>query len=419
MAWHRLTLSNTIASILLLLILVTLFEDEDGGNNELLDATRQQRRLLPNSLGDYTDPRSTSLRGGRKALEVLATAKTSRIATATEESTTPIEELSSEVDHQLQALLVASSDTQKQAGVNIGEPFSKVKVSYVTNFAAEPKAKGSTLSLHRREMEAALLANLHNHHFDQYVVFLDGATEEANCAHFIKRMKEVYVRHSYSKLTCIASPDTQPTYYQMFQNTLHEAVTGDIIVLANADQVFDDTVSLARTLHTEVLAVLGTRGFTNKMPALTKYFYESIVGKDFLANARQRVPGEWDSDRCSVTATSTVDAWIFHRSKMKNLKEEDFQRSSTNKETMMPPHMNEMLAESESAALSALQNTFPFTYNACDRVHSWHFHLSPELEAQETEDDTGDDTGERPLLSRAHSARRRHNSPRGRTRASP
>jgi hypothetical protein len=380
MAWHRLTLSKIIASILVLFILVTLFEDGEYTYDDLRDASRQHRQLLPNSLGDYSDPRSASLRGGRKALEaeVISTAaaatttatKTSTITT--KEPTPTIEELLSEVDHELQALLEASSDTPKQADVNIDEPFSKIKVSYVTNLPAEPK--GSAFRLHRREIEAALLANIHNPHFDQFVVFLDGVSDESNCVHFIKGVKELYRRLSYSKLTCIGIPDAQPTYYQMFKNTLNEAVTGDVVVLAKPDQVFDDTVSLARTLHAETLAVLDTRGFSNKMPAITKYFYETIVGKEFLMNSKQQVPGEWVPDRCSVTTTSTVDAWIFHKRKIKYLKEEDFQRS-TNNETM-PFHMSEMGAE--SAALWAMQRSYPFTYNACDRVHSWHFHLTPE-----------------------------------------
>eukprot|EP00984_Skeletonema_dohrnii_P028300 scaffold18233_cov55-Skeletonema_dohrnii-CCMP3373.AAC.2 len=39
------------------------------------------------------------------------------------------------------------------------------KVSYVTNFWA--KVKGGEIHPHRREVEAALLANIHNPHFDQ------------------------------------------------------------------------------------------------------------------------------------------------------------------------------------------------------------------------------------------------------------
>jgi hypothetical protein len=167
-----------------------------------------------------------------------------------------------------------------------------------------------------------------------------------------------------TKVACVDIDGGQPTYYQMFQNTLHEAVTGDIIVLSNADQAFDETISLARSLNPEVLAVVGSRGFTDKMTLATKSFYETLVG---ITDVVLR-------DLCY--SKYSWDTWIFHKSKLSNLKEEDFKRPNVNNE-MMPFYMNENGAE--NAALWAVQQSYPFTslYNACDRIHSWHFHLTP------------------------------------------
>jgi hypothetical protein len=260
-----------------------------------------------------------------------------------------------------------------------GATQSKVRVSLVTSFWAEPE-DSTTTNPHRREMEAALMANIHNPHFDQVVVFLDGVSEGANCAHFLRGIIEGELGYAtmeetdpFSKVACVNSNGGQPTYYEMFQNTLHEAVTGDVVVLANADQAFDDTISLARTLNPEVLAVLGTRGFSIRMPTTIKNFYDSLVGTDYMTDLEQHGNTGWATDLCD--SKFSFDTWIFHKINIKNLKEEDFKRLNEKNE-LVPFYMNEMGAE--NAALWGVQQSYPFTlYNACDRIHSWHFHLTP------------------------------------------
>ena len=74
------------------------------------------------------------------------------------------------------------------------------------------------------------------------------------------------------------------------------------------------------------------------------------------------------------------DTWIFHKSDLRGrLKEEPSQRPLANKK-MVTFSMNEMGAE--NAALWALQQTFPFSslYNACDKIRSWSFHLTPKTD---------------------------------------
>ena len=69
---------------------------------------------------------------------------------------------------------------------------------------------------------------------------------------------------------------------------------------------------------------------------------------------------------------------------MGRLKEDDFKRLNTNNE-LVPFYMNEMGAE--NAALWAVQQSYLFSsiYNACDSLHSWHFHLTPKThKARET-----------------------------------
>eukprot|EP00986_Skeletonema_menzelii_P016859 scaffold16234_cov127-Skeletonema_menzelii.AAC.1 len=161
------------------------------------------------------------------------------------------------------------------------------RVSYVTSFWA--KVKGEKADPHRREVEAALLANIHNPHFDQVVVFLDREDNAETCFEFHQAMSDLS-RQVFSmtaeesnellsiKVKCVDVQTGQPTYYQMFKNALSDVVTGDVVVLANADMAFDDSMSLARFLNPEVLVVLGTNGFSNKMTANIKYIYEEVMG---------------------------------------------------------------------------------------------------------------------------------------------
>jgi hypothetical protein len=111
------------------------------------------------------------------------------------------------------------------------------------------------------------------------------------------------------------------------------------------------------------------------MPPTTKSIYDTLVNTDYVTDREQR-NGEWDRDKCRETLFSW-DTFIFHKSKlMGRLREEDFQRPNTSNE-MKYFYMNEMGAE--NAALWAVQQSYPFTsiYNACDRIQSWSFHLTP------------------------------------------
>ncbi len=168
----------------------------------------------------------------------------------------------------------------------------------------------------------------------------------------------------HSKVTCVGSPYGQPNYYQMFQNAVSDYVTGDVVVMANADMAFDDTISLARHLNPEVLVGLGTSGFSDKMPSTVKAIYEQIVGTPS--------PTHMDENRCAAAKrwSWSWDTWIFYKSKLRGrLQSELFTRQNEDHES---EHfsMNELGAE--NAALVALQQTYPFKsiYNACKKINS-------------------------------------------------
>ncbi len=264
---------------------------------------------------------------------------------------------------------------------------SQPKVSYVTSFWAQEQ--GSEVHPHRLEIRASLLANILNPHFDQVVIFLDGVKENASCELFLKGMIQLSRSLDlasfptaadnhvdlFSKVTCVGSPNGQPNYYGMFMNAVSDYVTGDIVVMANADQAFDDTMKHARHLNPEVLISLGTRGYTDLISPEADYFYKQIVGKfhpQYLdpTNEQRKTP-----DIC-MKIPGSIDTWIFHKNKLKGtLRPEPFQRTNRagRKEFFF---MNENQAE--NAAIWSLNQCYQFQsyYHACEDIHSWHFHLT-------------------------------------------
>jgi hypothetical protein len=105
------------------------------------------------------------------------------------------------------------------------------KVSYVTSFWAKKNSEEE--NPHRREVEAALLVNIYNLHFDQVVVFLDTTDDSESCIDFHLRMldlsqeflgipKDVAYELLANKVQCVDVQTGQPTYYQMFQNALSD-----------------------------------------------------------------------------------------------------------------------------------------------------------------------------------------------------
>ena len=315
-------------------------------------------------------------------------------------------QLENNLDHQLLLdtgnNVLRSSSSPWSSNHNFDDVDSLKKVSYVTSFWAKTRHdtqhRWRNRAAHRREIEAALLANIYNPHIDQVVIFLDGVTTDdtndekfkSSCVHFHQDMAEI--NHQFlhtspstnthavdpmSKVTCVNVITGQPTYHQMFLNALSDVVTGDIVIMANADMAFDDSISKARSLKEDVLLVLGTRGFSpDAMPIWTRQFYDIIVRTE-----NQQLK---DSalDQCKVNS-QTWDTWIFHKDAIKGqLEEKHFQRPNINNE-MTPFYMNENGAE--NAALWAVEQcpSLATTYNACDDILSWSFHLTEKTHHQQ------------------------------------
>jgi hypothetical protein len=289
-----------------------------------------------------------------------------------------------------EAVYYRQQQQQEVVGSNHLDP-TKVRLSLVTSLdAMKPGITNNDVHPHRKEIMAAILANIMNPYIDQVVVFLDGVHEGRNCEKLIDEFKMLYndfMRSDYMdqptrveklheltvKLTCVNVYSGQPSYYEMFDNTLHNAVLGDVVLLANADQVFDESIILARHLNPDVMVVLGTRGWVDWIPSQVQRIYEKIVGKQYI----DAIPGaKKHEDRCLKTLKS-YDTWIFHKEQLRGkLEERHFLRLAAD-DTLKPFYMNENQAE--NAALWSVLQCHPFTsvLNACNRIHTWSFHLTP------------------------------------------
>ncbi|CAB9510106.1 expressed unknown protein [Seminavis robusta] len=254
-------------------------------------------------------------------------------------------------------ILDSTADLQTTAEADTTEakaPSAKT-ISLVTSFFADALVQEDPHP-HLAEIQASILNNLHNPYFDQLVVILDGSSSQSNCTTFYDRIG--VLQRQYAKywklmdrhpkivkpsLTCVDRPESQPNYYEMFTYaTDPNIVTGDIIVLSNADQAFDDTVGeVSRT---------------------------GIAG------------------RCGAT-TPSWDGYVFHRLLVQGkLQPQDFMRNTLTESGRAFFKMNE--SGGENAGLWALLAQIPEANdaNGCALVRTWHFHHAKKMHAHKTDE---------------------------------
>jgi len=304
-------------------------------------------------------------------------------------------------------LAVDQSSKENPLEENLPETRSTHGISLVTSFWALPVQDHSqaTNVEHRKEIEAAMLANLQNHHLRQVVVVLDSVSNETtDCRGFVEYMNrrlDNFTRSSSSsapeyntdpkslpELQCIERQASagQPNYLEMFQYaTLHPSVTSNIVILSNADQVFDDTMSYATRLPNRTIFVLSTNGDqTKQAPPSVRQQYRDMVGDDSKGKETNRCIEMKKLASATKRYSFSWDAYIFHRSLLReSLRSIDdgselFKRKNFYRKPM-PFYMNELGAE--NAALhdvaQGLVGTQVSVWNACRLIRSWHFHLAP------------------------------------------
>lgn len=217
---------------------------------------------------------------------------------------------------------------------------------------------------HRAEIEAAIALNLGNCRLELIRIILDGSSEFSNCSHFERDILHLHAKLQTScraKFDCVDRVATQPSYFDMFNYAKAEDLREGIVILTNADIVFDESVELLKNLSSGVLLTIATRGLSLDTPHSIRRGYRSLIGLE-SSDAMKNL--------CDIRRQNSWDSWAFHPDDI-TPKSKNFVDGLKGKHFFM----NEMA--SENSALHAIVTSSKRILNyfqACDHVHTWHFH---------------------------------------------
>ena len=252
---------------------------------------------------------------------------------------------------------------------NVRQPTMSLLTSYFANDHTKP---------HTFEIESALIANVRGAAtFEEVCVVYDSINSHQNCS----TLRLALGLAAHSKFTCVDRLRGQPSYREMYEYAFSLPLRGEVVVLSNADIVFDKTIDLLRPIQPNKLTVLSVTGGPRDSPPDVQRFYP--------AGWRLQPPGRifnhclhWERNGRRVTCS--WDAYVFRRDSVVNMGKSRtlFRDTRTGREYPM----NQLGAE--NAALAAMRASMHlyhdqnFTFSdACLLVHAWHFHQKPKMHA--------------------------------------
>lgn len=249
----------------------------------------------------------------------------------------------------------------------------------VTSFwAAGPDADSKSrlkANSRRREIENAVALNVANSMIREVRIILDGFHQFYNCTTLQKRIRGKILDvcpSSRTRLVCIERNGSQPSYFEMFNYTTDPALSGSIIILANADMVFDQTVLRLHDLNVHTAATISTRGFGDGCEPCESIQHQlKLLGMQPL---RMR-----SADRCyKQRPRSSWDAYVFHFNALK-FDPHGFHDDRSNEKFTMNTN------GAENVALYYLKHASPNItfYQICDHVNMWHIHAAPKTHSSE------------------------------------
>eukprot|EP00797_Seminavis_robusta_P005832 Sro138_g064780.2 (263) ;mRNA; r:63840-64628 len=204
---------------------------------------------------------------------------------------------------------------------------------------------------------------------------------------FKKKMGSNLVDDAYQStkrpvLDCMDIPE-QPTYYQMFHIATGSNVKGDVVIVENADQAFDDSVRWAKHIKNTTVLALSTWGFhPDTVPSPTKEHFFFIHGNNPQEYEKKMPARCWEGKRMH-----SWDGFVFHKQLFAGqLKAENFQRPTV-KMMNESTHENAFFKMNESggenAAMWALLEGIPesMDVNGCTVIQTWHFHGAKKMHA--------------------------------------
>jgi hypothetical protein len=242
---------------------------------------------------------------------------------------------------------------------------SETKMGLLVNCWA-PSLK---VSPHREEVVAAISANIANTHIAEVYVILQ-TTETYGCSDLERDVFSLGLRlpsKPRKKLVCRSHDEQLISYYEMFQvaDEITKSRALSVMIVANADMVFDDSVRHLKRLAPDVLATIATQGLSSEQHEWSSKTYEILTQN----TSRQIVNRCYD---LAVQNRTSWDAFAFNP-RVGRLAVENF----VDKNTRKPFPMNQNGAE--AAALNGLWKTSRFrcAIQMCDHIKMWHFHTQP------------------------------------------
>ena len=213
---------------------------------------------------------------------------------------------------------------------------------------------------HRVEVLKALSINVRNPHLSVIYVQLDGTDEEAACPRLMTDLERDYkVKPTHiGKLVCAYDGDVRLSYLRMFEIAKSAPpLQGHVVVLANGDMAFDDTIMKAKYVQTDTLLTIATRGLR------VSWFWPNL-------GSSKRTP-----DRCYPVPKirDSWDAYIFHPESLQLNK-----ALWLDMKTCRTFSMNQVWAE-ESAlnAIHIASTSIEKIFQVCDEIYMWHLHRAP------------------------------------------
>ena len=273
----------------------------------------------------------------------------------------------------LVALIICTS-FMRLRGVN--EPRSErnthteIEVVLLTSFWVQK----ASVPAHEIEVKGAILANLKNPYISEIHVVLEGTTQGFGCDDLITELRgfaKSNVKGSGAQLKCTPWGDGQPTYYDLFTFSKQDNFMEKIIVLFNADMVFDNSIAALRYLDPSSMVVIATSGLDrSRTPYDILLHFEKFTGLSFNSVVSRCYEDE--------TSRTSWDAYAFHPKSL-DIFEEDF----TDVKSGETFHMNRNGAE--NAALEAVSRHSAILQfsQICDHVKMWHFHTTAKMHKRE------------------------------------
>jgi hypothetical protein len=289
-------------------------------------------------------------------------------------------------------LLVA----HEEAGEFItAEATAKVRIVMLTSYFVNNHL--SDHHAHYAEIQAALVANLMNPHFHEVCVVYDGVTAHQDCSSLRQELfregrafKDWSVLHE-NRLTCVDRTQPQPSYREMYEFAFTLPLKGDVVILSNADIVFDETIAKTRAIAKNHLMVLSVTGGPRESPASIQRFFPG-ASRNALATASYK--NMCDSHK---NKTCSWDAYVFRRDNEVNITAALPYFIDMGDEPPQEFKMNVFGAENAAAYAMHKSGLNPYTQRkgsgsgsgsqawlpraACRHVHAWHFHKGEKMHA--------------------------------------